>query len=47
MKKSLLTKALKDSGGNISRAAKTLNLPKQTMYNKIKKHNIQIIKEIE
>lgn len=45
--KSLLIKALKSSGGNISMAARALHLPKQTMHNKVRKHNISIIKEIE
>ncbi|HYF82445.1 MAG TPA: sigma 54-interacting transcriptional regulator [Clostridia bacterium] len=45
--KSLLVKALKASKGNISMAARTLGLPKQTMHNKIKKHNIRLVKEIE
>ncbi|HYE81656.1 MAG TPA: sigma 54-interacting transcriptional regulator [Clostridia bacterium] len=45
--KSLLIKALKASRGNISLAARSLGLPKQTMHNKIKKHNIKLIKEIE
>lgn len=44
--KSLLVKALKASKGNISMAARTLGLPKQTMHNKVKKHNIKLIKEI-
>jgi arginine utilization regulatory protein len=45
--KSLLIKALKASKGNISMAARALGLPKQTMHNKIKKHNIRLVKEIE
>ncbi|MHB1394898.1 MAG: sigma-54 interaction domain-containing protein [Clostridia bacterium] len=45
--KNLLVKALKASKGNISMAARTLGLPKQTMHNKIKKHNIRLVKEIE
>jgi len=45
--KSLLIKALKASKGNISMAARSLGLPKQTMHNKIRKHNIKLIKEIE
>lgn len=44
--KNLLLKALKTSKGNISMAARALGLPKQTMHNKIKKHNISIVKEI-
>ncbi len=43
----LLVKALKASKGNISLAARTLGLPKQTMHNKIKKHDIRLTKEIE
>jgi arginine utilization regulatory protein len=45
--KSLLIKALKAAGGNISVAARHLGLPKQTMHNKVRKHNIKVIKEIE
>jgi arginine utilization regulatory protein len=45
--KNLIVKALKASKGNISMAARTLGLPKQTMHNKIKKHNIRLVKEIE
>ncbi|MGE5676568.1 MAG: sigma-54 interaction domain-containing protein [Pseudomonadota bacterium] len=45
--KSLLVKALKECGGNISMAARLLHLPKQTMHNKVKKHNINITREIE
>jgi arginine utilization regulatory protein len=45
--KNLLIKALKASNGNISMAARSLGLPKQTMHNKIKKHNIRLVKEIE
>ncbi|HOE56992.1 MAG TPA: sigma 54-interacting transcriptional regulator [Bacillota bacterium] len=43
----LLVKALKASKGNISMAARTLGLPKQTMHNKIKKHSIKLTKEID
>lgn len=45
--RSLLIEALKVSAGNISMAARSLRLPKQTMHNKIKKHNIRLTKEIE
>ncbi len=45
--KGLLVKALKASDGNISMAARSLGLPKQTMHNKIKKHNIRVMKEIK
>jgi arginine utilization regulatory protein len=45
--RSLLVKALKSSGGNVSLAARALHLPKQTMHNKVKKHNISITREIE
>jgi len=45
--RSMLVKALKTSKGNISMAARALGLPKQTMHNKIKKHNIKVRKEIE
>lgn len=45
--RSLLVKALKNSGGNMARAARALRLPKQTMHNKVRKHNISITKEIE
>jgi arginine utilization regulatory protein len=45
--RSLLVKALKSSGGNVAMAARILHLPKQTMHNKVKKHNISITKEIE
>ena len=45
--RSLLVKALKSSGGNVAMAARALQLPKQTMHNKVKKHNISITREIE
>lgn len=45
--KALVVKALKASGGNIAAAARALGLPKQTMHNKIRKHNIKLVKEIE
>lgn len=45
--KSLIVKALRECGGNISMAARLLHLPKQTMHNKVKKHNINITREIE
>ncbi len=43
----LIIKALKDSNGNISKAARALGLPKQTMHNKIKKHSISFKTRIE
>lgn len=45
--KSMLINALKASKGNISMAARALGLPKQTMHNKIRKHGIKLVKEIE
>lgn len=45
--RSLLIKALKSSGGNVSLAARALHLPKQTMHNKVRKHKISITREIE
>jgi len=45
--KAIIIKALKASGGNISAAARSLGLPKQTMHNKLKKHNIRLKKEFE
>lgn len=45
--KDLIIKALKDCNGNISRAAKNLNLPKQTLHNKIKKYGIKVIADIQ
>ena len=44
--KELIIKALKASNGNISMAARNLGLPKQTMHNKVKKHNIKLTAEI-
>ena len=43
----LLVKALRASSGNISMAARSLGLPKQTMHNKIRKHGIRFLKEIK
>lgn len=45
--RSIIVKALKDSNGNISMAARALGLPKQTLHNKIKKHHITQTKEIK
>ncbi len=44
--KELIVKALKDTNGNISKAARALNLPKQTLHNKIKKHDIRTEVEV-
>lgn len=44
--KDLIIKALKDSNGNVSKAAKFLMLPKQTLHNKIKSHGIKVITDI-
>ena len=44
--KDLIIKALKDSNGNISKAAKNLSLPKQTLHNKIKKYGIKVVADI-
>ncbi len=37
-----LLKALEESGGNISRAAKTLGIGRDTVYRRLKKHKIQL-----
>lgn len=43
----LIKKAIKAAEGNCTKAAKLLNIPKQTMHNKIKKFDIKLIKEIK
>ncbi|MGE5632669.1 MAG: sigma-54 interaction domain-containing protein [Caulobacteraceae bacterium] len=45
--KELIKKALRHANGNISKAARALNLPKQTLHNKIKKYDIKILTEIQ
>lgn len=40
--KGILKEAIRESGGNYSKAAKKLNIPRQTLYNKIKKYDIKI-----
>jgi len=40
--KILIHKALNHAGNNIRQAGKTLNLPKSTLFNKMKKYNIKI-----
>jgi arginine utilization regulatory protein len=40
--KSLIIQAINESNGNYSKAARILNIPKQTLHNKIKKHNIRL-----
>lgn len=44
--KDLIIKALKATNGNMSKAAKNLKLPKQTLHNKIKKYNIRVVSDI-
>lgn len=39
--RNIVLKAIEDSGGNYSKAAKQLKIPKQTLQNKIKKYNIK------
>lgn len=39
--KNIIVKAIEDSEGNFSKAAKQLKIPKQTLHNKIKKYNIK------
>ncbi|SMC89660.1 sigma-54 interaction domain-containing protein [Sporomusa malonica] len=38
--KKLIQKAIKQANGNGAKAARILNIPRQTLHNKIKKHNI-------
>lgn len=42
----LIKKALEKVNGNYSKAAKMLGLPRQTLYNKIKKYNINMIAKV-
>jgi len=42
IEKSLIQKTLYEENGNISRAARRLNIKRQTLQHKIKKHNINI-----
>lgn len=44
--KELIVKTLRSTNGNISKAARALKLPKQTLHNKIKKHEIKLITDI-
>jgi len=40
METGLIKKALDDHGGNLSHAAKQLGITRQTLYNKLKKHDL-------
>ncbi|ACB85420.1 putative sigma54 specific transcriptional regulator [Natranaerobius thermophilus JW/NM-WN-LF] len=42
LEKNLIKKALKESKNNITQAAKLLEVPRQSVYNKIKKYNIEL-----
>ncbi len=45
VEKHLITEALKTTGGNIAKASVILGIPRQSVYNKIKKYNISIDEE--
>lgn len=45
--KKLVIKALEKSNGNCAEAARLLNVPRQTLHNKIKKHDIKVKCTIE
>lgn len=42
MEKNMIIKALKRSGGNISKASKLINMPRQTLQYKIKKYDVDL-----
>lgn len=44
LEKHLILEALENTGNNISKASKLLGVPRQTIYNKLKKYNINIRK---